>query len=117
MNQTLKRGNRFHHLKIHHKMIAKLFHKERSKRNSTLNVLNISESVNVDCSQTIMMAYASIANSVSSVAGRNNTVNTYILKKSIFKLLRKTLKLIEHVKNAQVYSSQRKKRKSARNVG
>jgi hypothetical protein len=67
-------------------MMAKNFHKKRSKRNSTLNVLNISESINVDFSQTIMMAYASIANSISSVAGRNNTVYMYILKKSIFKL-------------------------------
>jgi hypothetical protein len=86
MNQTLKRDIRYNHLKIHLKMMAKNFHKKRSKRNSILNVLNISESINVDFSQTIMMAYASIANSISSVAGRNNTVYMYILKKSIFKL-------------------------------
>jgi hypothetical protein len=65
MSLTLKRGYMFNHRKTHLKMMLNNLHKESSKRNSTLNAPNILVWINVDCSLIIMMAYASIANSIS----------------------------------------------------
>jgi hypothetical protein len=58
--------------------------KEIYWRNSTLNALNISVTINAGSSLTMMMGYASIVDSISLVALRNNTVNSYTPKNNTF---------------------------------
>ena len=73
-------------------MMLKNLCKEISKRNYTLNALNISGTINVDISLNIMMRFANIVDSFSLRCGRNITLNTYLQRKSINKIKKYQLK-------------------------
>jgi hypothetical protein len=99
-------------------MIQKILRKTFYRRNYILNALNISAFINVDYSLNIMMAYASIVDSISIVTMRNNLVNTYTPKNNTFsnyKLKRPKVRF-RHVKSAQVSSLRGNMRSYVKNV-